>query len=104
MVVNLSNAGIQSSTMLSYILGPRMSWVAQSKMVMGGATLIVLGSLAVVAFLGLGLGKWIQDVGAVVMVLVFLALIALPFAITRLVAIRSTLLSRCRCPQSHCSA
>jgi len=79
MVVNLSYAGIQSSTMLSYVLGPRMAWIAQSKWVMGGTTLAVLGSLAAVAIIGLGLGKWIQDVGAVVMVLVFAALIALPF-------------------------
>jgi amino acid transporter len=79
MVVNLSNAGIQSSTMLSYLLGPQMAWIAQNKWVMGGATMVVLGSLAVVAFIGMGLGKWIQDVGAVVKVLVFLALIALPF-------------------------
>jgi amino acid transporter len=79
MVVNLSGAGIQASTMLSYVLGPRMSWIAQSKVIMGVATLVVLGSLAVVAFIGMGLGKWIQDVGAAVMVFMFLALIALPF-------------------------
>ena len=57
MVVNLSNAGIQASTMLSYVLGPRMSWIAQNKVVMGVATLVVLGSLAVVAFIGMGLGS-----------------------------------------------
>jgi len=79
LVVILSYAGILATTMFAYALGPRAAWMAQSKWVMGGATLAVLGVLMVIASIGLGLGKWIQDLGGVVMVTVFLALIALPF-------------------------
>ncbi len=78
-VVILSFAGIQTNTMLAYMLGPRASWMAESKWAMGAVTLVVLGSLIVIAFIGLGLGKWIQDLGGVLMGVVFLALIALPF-------------------------
>jgi amino acid transporter len=43
------------------------------------ATSLVLGSLIVISFIGLGLGKWIQDFGGAVLLIVFLALIVLPF-------------------------
>lgn len=78
-VAILSYAGIQATTMLAYVLGPKASWIAESKWAMGGITLAVLGSLVAIALVGFGLGKWVQDVGGAVLVAVFLALIALPF-------------------------
>jgi amino acid transporter len=78
-VAILSYAGIQATTMLAYVLGPHAAWIAESKWAMGAITVAVLGSLILIAFIGLGLGKWIQDLGGVVMVAVFVALIALPF-------------------------
>jgi amino acid transporter len=79
MVAILSYVGIQGVTMLAYVLGPRAAWMAESRWAMGVATSLVLASLIAIAFIGLGLGKWIQDLGGAVMVVVFLALIALPF-------------------------
>jgi amino acid transporter len=79
MVAILSYVGIQTATMLAYALGPQSMWIAETKWAMGAATFVVLGSLILIAFIGLGLGKWIQDFGGAVMVIVFLALIALPF-------------------------
>jgi glutamate:GABA antiporter len=79
MVAILSFVGIQAATMLAYALGPQAAWMAESKWVMGGVTLAVLVALIVIASIGLALGKWIQDLGGVVMVAVFVALIALPF-------------------------
>ena len=79
MVAILSYVGIQAVTMLGYAAGPRAAWMPQSKWANGGATFLILGSLILVAFIGLGLGKWIQDLGGAIMVVVFLALIALPF-------------------------
>lgn len=78
-VAILSYAGIQATTMLSYVLGPQASWIAESRWAMGSITVLVLGSLIVIAFVGLGLGKWVQDLGGVMLLIVFLALIALPF-------------------------
>jgi amino acid transporter len=78
-VAILSFAGIQATTMLAYALGPQAAWIAESKWAMCGITLLFLGTLIAIAFIGLGLGKWVQDLGGVVMVIVFLALIALPF-------------------------
>jgi amino acid transporter len=78
MVAILSYAGIQATVMLAYMLGPQAAWMAENKWVIGSMTLGLLGSLIVVACIGLRLGKWIQDLGGAVMVMVFLALIALP--------------------------
>lgn len=78
-VAILSFVGIQTITMLAYLLGPEAAWMAQRRWLMAAATLLVLGTLVAIAFIGLGLGKWIQDFGGVVLLLVFLALIALPF-------------------------
>ncbi|HUP05123.1 MAG TPA: APC family permease [Bryobacteraceae bacterium] len=75
----LSYAGIQASTMLAYALGPKDAWIAQNKWALAASTSIILGGLIVVAIVGLRLGKWIQDLGGAFMMLVFLALIALPF-------------------------
>ena len=78
-VAILSYVGIQATTMLSYAAGPSAAWMAESKWVMGGMTVGIMLALIVIASIGLGLGKWIQDLGGVVMVAVFIALIALPF-------------------------
>ena len=74
----LSFVGIQTTTMFAYVVGPRAAWMAESKWAMGGATLVVLGCLIAIALIGLGLGKWIQDLGGAILLVVFLALIALP--------------------------
>src|ERR1035441_652523 len=79
MVAILSYVGIQTATMLGYVLGPRAAWMAENKWIMSAETSLVLGALIVITLIGLGLGKWIQDLGGVVLLIVFLALIALPF-------------------------
>ncbi len=77
-VAILSYGGIQSTVMLSYVLGPRAAWIVDSRWVLGGVTLLILGSLIVIALIGMGLSKKIQDFGGAVIVVVFAALIALP--------------------------
>lgn len=75
----LSYAGIQSTVMLSYVLGPRTAWIVDSRLMLGSVTLLILGALIVIALIGMGLGKRVQDFGGLVMMLVFAALIALPY-------------------------
>jgi len=78
-VAILSFAGIMTTTMFAYMLGPQAAWMAESKWVIGSITLSLMGSLIAVTSIGLKLGKWIQDLGGAIMMIVFLALIALPF-------------------------
>jgi amino acid transporter len=79
MVAILSYAGIQATVMLSYMLGPQAAWMAENKWVTSGITLGLMSTMIAIACIGLRLGKWIQDAGGVIMVLVFLAVIVLPF-------------------------
>ena len=78
MVAILSYLGFQTATMLAYALGPQDLWMADSKLVMAIATALVLGALIAIAIIGMRLGKWVQNLGGIVMVIVFVALIALP--------------------------
>lgn len=77
-VLILSFGGIQSTVMLSYVLGPRTAWIVDSRWVLGGVTLIVMATLIAIALIGLRLGKKVQDFGGAVILLVFAALILLP--------------------------
>jgi amino acid transporter len=79
MVAILSYAGLQATAMLAYMLGPQAAWMAENKWVTSGVTLALMGSMIAIASVGLKLGKWIQDVGGAIMMLVFLAVIVLPF-------------------------
>ncbi len=78
-VAILSFAGIEATTMLVYVLGPRSAWITENKWVLTASTLLVVGSLIVISLIGLSLGKWIQDLGGAILLIVFAALIALPF-------------------------
>jgi amino acid transporter len=78
-LVTVSVSGIGTTAILAYTIGPRAAWIVQDKGVTCAITLLVLGGMAAIAWVGLGIGKWIQDAGGMIMLLVFAALIVLPF-------------------------
>ncbi|HYW45681.1 MAG TPA: APC family permease [Bryobacteraceae bacterium] len=65
-------------TDLSYMLGPRAAWLPASK----GATLALLGSvmlgITLVAIHGLDIGKWLHNIGSVMILLAYVILLGLP--------------------------
>jgi amino acid transporter len=77
-VAILSYAGIQSATMLAYALGPRAAWIGESRVGLAAVTVLVLGTLIAIALAGMRLGKWVQDFGGAVLLVIFAALILLP--------------------------
>jgi amino acid transporter len=77
-IVLTSEIGLQVATYLSYALGPGAAWLAGSKWVIAGASFVIIGALVVVSTIGLGVGKWIHNAGAVMMIVIFTALVALP--------------------------
>jgi amino acid transporter len=78
MIVLTSEIGLQVATYLSYALGPGAAWLAGSKWVIAGASFLIIGALVVVSTIGLGVGKWVHNAGAVMMIVIFTALLALP--------------------------
>lgn len=77
-IVLTSEIGLQVATYLSYALGPRAAWLASSKWFIVTSSCVVIGALVLVSTLGLGVGKWVHNAGAVMMLVIFAALILLP--------------------------
>lgn len=78
-LVITSEIGLVASTNLSYALGDRAAWMAGNKGFISLMAFVILGSLALVSVRGLGVGKWVHNVGGFLLVAVFGALIVLPF-------------------------
>jgi amino acid transporter len=77
-IVLTSEIGLIVATNLSYAMGPRAAWMAGSGWVSAAASVVVTLAMVVVAMLGLGVGKWVHNAGGGLMILVFIALVALP--------------------------
>src|SRR5215469_16627090 len=78
-VVLVSEVGIQTVNILGYALGPRAAAFSENRWVLAGATLLMIAAIGLVAKVGLDVGKWVTNAGAIVMLVIFVALIALPF-------------------------
>jgi amino acid transporter len=63
----------------AYMLGPKFAWVPDSKLAVLTVLLIITLALALAAFRGLALGKWIHNVSSAAMVVAFGLLIVSPF-------------------------
>jgi len=77
-IVLTSEIGLQVATYLSYALGPNAAWLAGSKWFITVASFVIIGALIVVSTIGLGVGKWVHNVGGVMLIIIFIALVALP--------------------------
>ena len=77
-IVLTSASGLIVATNVSYATGPSATWMAGSKWVIMTATLVVTVALIFVSLLGLGVGKWVHNAGGVLLIVIFIALVALP--------------------------
>ena len=77
-IVNTSEIGLQSATYLAYALGPKAAWMTTSTWFVALATIVLLGLLVLVSTIGLSVGKWVHNVGGIMMIVIFAALLLLP--------------------------
>lgn len=77
-IVNTSEIGLQSATYLAYALGPSAAWMTKSTWFVVFATVAILGLLTTVSIIGLSVGKWVHNVGGMMMLVIFGALLLLP--------------------------
>jgi amino acid transporter len=77
-IVFMSAIGLSVATSLSYALGPHAAWMAGSSWFIAAMSCTVIGALALVATFGLGVGKWVHNVGGLILLFVFGVLVALP--------------------------
>src|SRR3989440_8280382 len=73
----MSFIGLVVTTNLSYALDA--PWMAENKWLITLVSCALIGALVIVSLRGLALGKWIHNVGGVMLLATFVALIALPF-------------------------
>ena len=77
-IVLLGAFGIQVANAIVYAIGPSAQWLSGNKVYIGAVTGILLGGLVVVTVLGLRVGKWIHNTGAVLLLAAFALLLLLP--------------------------
>jgi amino acid transporter len=70
--------GLVTVSFASYVI-PGAAWIASSKWLIVGASFAVIAITMCIAGLGLGIGKWINNLGAIVFLITIGALIAMPF-------------------------
>ena len=71
--------GMFVTTNLSYALGEAAAWMPNSKWCVSLISCALVAGLGWTGIRGLSLGKWVHNIGALAMLLVYGALIALPF-------------------------
>ena len=71
--------GMFVTTNISYAIGESAAWMPNSKWCVSLISSVLVIGLGWTAIRGLALGKWVHNIGGLVMLLVYGALIALPF-------------------------
>ena len=79
-IVNSSELGLQVTTYLSYALGPDARWMSGHKPLIAGTASLLVASLVGVSVRGLAVGKWVHNVGGVLILVLFAAIVGLPIA------------------------
>ena len=74
----LAGIGLVVTTNISYAIGPSASWIQNSPSVILPISFVLVIGMVIAATRGLGLGKWIHNVGALVHLATFAILILLP--------------------------
>jgi len=75
----MAATGLVVATNLSYALGPAAAWLPASRVFVGALNGALIAGLILVTIRGLSLGKWVHNAGAILLLITYGALIALPF-------------------------
>jgi amino acid transporter len=78
-ITNTSEIGLQLTTNLAYAIGPSGAWISSNKWLITLTSLFVIALLVVVSTIGLSVGKWLHNVGGIIMLTIFAVLLVLPF-------------------------
>jgi amino acid transporter len=87
-IIFVSEMGLFVTNNLAYALGPDAAWLANSKLAIAAANVVVTAGLIFVAQLGLAVGKWIHGFAGFMILFLFaaMAVLAIPHMLTGSVA------------------
>jgi amino acid transporter len=71
--------GLVVTTNLSYAIGERAAWMPGNRWLVSGISLALVIAMVAVSVRGLSLGKWVHNIGGIIMLATYAALIVLPF-------------------------
>jgi len=71
--------GLVVTTNIAYALGEHAGWMQESKWVVALVSCILTVTLVAASIRGLSLGKWVHNLGGIIMLVTYGALIVLPF-------------------------
>jgi len=77
--VQVSQIALVTTTYTSYAFGPSAEWISSNQLVLVSASVALIAGMMLVARLGLGVGKWLSNVGSLFTVTILGVLIAMPF-------------------------
>src|SRR5262245_49784830 len=77
-ILNVSEIGIQVTQYLGHALSGNGERLMQVKWFIVVSTVVVLGALVWLSIRGLSIGKWVHKAGGVLLLVVFVAILALP--------------------------
>ncbi|HVT37507.1 MAG TPA: APC family permease [Gemmatimonadaceae bacterium] len=77
-IVLLGAFGIQVANAVVYAVGPGAQWLSGNPVYIGALSGFLIGALVVVSILGLRWGKWVHNVGALLLLVAFALLLVLP--------------------------
>jgi len=78
-IVVMAGTGLVVATNISYAIGPSAAWMPTSKAFVTILNAALIAALILVTIRGLSLGKWVHNVGALLLLATYAALVALPF-------------------------
>jgi amino acid transporter len=78
-ITNTSEIGLQLTTNLAYAIGPSGQWISSNRWLITLTSLLVIALLVIVSTIGLSVGKWVHNVGGIIMLTIFAVLLVLPF-------------------------
>jgi amino acid transporter len=78
MTMQVSQIALVTTTYLSYAL-PRAAWIAASPSAVISASITLIAMMMLIARYGLGVGKWVSNVGSLFTVFILAVLIFLPY-------------------------
>jgi len=80
--IQVAQVGLVATTYITYAAGPQAGWIGSNRGLLLGASLGLIGVMMLVARYGLGLGKWVSNVGSFFTLLIIGVLAILPLAHT----------------------